>query len=306
MNNPKWSAHHVHALQKAVADAGLDIATLSAKFLLSKSQAASLLGADNHAFYTEAIRLSSGIKLLKALRVSPDQIEALSLMDRPPAAEVQAAPVAQTVAASLEPQTSEATTSTPPLSASRKTLPVWGWLGLLVVGLMAATYAAMTPKAPGNALLTVQRPAVDAPSSPNQDALAASLAPTPPATAAAQQPTEQTPTAAISTNTTSPSVSTAVVDLCDFSQPNTALEAVKSLPNLGKGYVHFSAQENTSVCVQDALGKVSKINLLAQTSRSVYGQEPLTVNFDKDNKPTVYYQRNKVYLRADTQQAKFE
>ena len=95
--------------------------------------------------------------------------------------------------------------------------------------------------------------------------------------------------------------------ICDFSQPTTAQEAVKSVPNAPKGYVHFAATENdTLLCVKDRNGVISKVRLQAQNSRSIYGDEPLTVNFSKVHKPTVYYQRNKIYLREDTVRATFE
>jgi hypothetical protein len=95
--------------------------------------------------------------------------------------------------------------------------------------------------------------------------------------------------------------------ICDFSQPTTAQEAVKSVPNAPKGYVHFAATENdTLLCVKDRNGVISKVRLQAKNSRSIYGVEPLTVNFSKVNKPTVYYQRNKIYLREDTVRASFE
>jgi hypothetical protein len=95
--------------------------------------------------------------------------------------------------------------------------------------------------------------------------------------------------------------------ICDFSQPTTAQEAVKSVPNAPKGYVHFAATENdTLLCVKDRNGVISKVRLQAKNSRSIYGDEPLTVNFSKVHKPTVYYQRNKIYLREDTVRATFE
>ena len=95
--------------------------------------------------------------------------------------------------------------------------------------------------------------------------------------------------------------------ICDFSQATTAQEAVKSVPNAPKGYVHFAATENdTLLCVKDRNGVISKVRLQAKNSRSIYGDEPLTVNFSKVNKPTVYYQRNKIYLREDTVRASFE
>lgn len=95
--------------------------------------------------------------------------------------------------------------------------------------------------------------------------------------------------------------------ICDFSQSTTAQEAVKSVPNAPKGYVHFAATENdTLLCVKDRNGVISKVRLQAKNSRSIYGDEPLTVNFSKVHKPTVYYQRNKIYLREDTVRATFE
>jgi hypothetical protein len=95
--------------------------------------------------------------------------------------------------------------------------------------------------------------------------------------------------------------------ICDFSQPTTAQEAVKSVPSAPKGYVHFAATENdTLLCVKDRNGVISKVRLQAKNSRSIYGDEPLTVNFSKVHKPTVYYQRNKIYLREDTVRATFE
>jgi hypothetical protein len=318
-----WTPKHAEALQHALTASGTDVAALTASLLLGKSHMANLLGANNNAFYNEAIRYAAGVKTLKALGYSDSQIHGLAAPEPisesvPPdtaiKAPVDASPSTQPTA---QQTTQQSALQTAPLESktavSPSPTPAYHWYAvaaLVLGGVGYGTYQSMLlPKA------EVAPTANTAEQTPPPTATAPAAEPVPAAVSATSSATQkssikpaenanQTAPATAQTAASAPDESNVI---CDFSQPTTAQEAVKSVPNAPKGYVHFAATENdTLLCVKDRNGVISKVRLQAQNSRSIYGDEPLTVNFSKANKPTVYYQRNKIYLREDTVRASFE
>ena len=289
---------------------------------------ANLLGADNKAFYNETIRYASGVKALKSLGYSDSQILELSGSDR--AAETPAS--ADTREASIQtpantPLTTPLTTqaeSTPRFEASTPSessvtsnptsAPSYSRyaLALLVLGGIGfGAYQSMLPAKPAaasaNSMAEPTGPANPAASEPATAAAAANTNTPQNLPEAAAKPAETVPQPALATPQAAASVPDESNTICDFSQATTAQEAVTSVPNAPKGYVHFAATENdTLLCVKDNKGVISKVRLQAKNSRSIYGEEPLTVNFSKEHKPTVYYQRNKIYLRPETVRATFQ
>jgi hypothetical protein len=325
-----WTPKHAEALQRALTASGADVAAVTAALLLGKSHMASLLGAHNNAFYNEGIRYAAGVKALKALGYSDSQIQGLAAGEpvtesAPPQAPLEAPvrtplptqsalqstahstahstaePVAQHTAEERAQQTApqDSTSAVSPAPS-----PAYHWYVVAALVLGGVGYGAyqsmLLPKAE---LATTTSTAEQTP---------------PPATTAPAPATEPAPVVATVTATANSPAATSDAQtaasapdesnvICDFSQATTAQEAVKSVPNAPKGYVHFVATENdTLLCVKDRNGVISKVRLQAKNSRSIYGDEPLTVNFSKVNKPTVYYQRNKIYLREDTVRASFE
>jgi hypothetical protein len=325
-----WTPQHAEALQRALTASGADVAAVTAALLLGKSHMASLLGAHNNAFYNEGIRYAAGVKALKALGYSDSQIQGLAAGEpvtesAPPQAPLEAPvrtplptqsalqstahstahstaePVAQHTAEERAQQTApqDSTSAVSPAPS-----PAYHWYVVAALVLGGVGYGAyqsmLLPKAE---LATTTSTAEQTP---------------PPASTAPAPATEPAPVVATVTATANSPAATSDAQtvaaapdesnvICDFSQATTAQEAVKSVPNAPKGYVHFVATENdTLLCVKDRNGVMSKVRLQAKSSRSIYGDEPLTVNFSKVNKPTVYYQRNKIYLREDTVRASFE
>jgi hypothetical protein len=325
-----WTPKHAEALQRALTASGADVAAVTAALLLGKSHMASLLGAHNNAFYNEGIRYAAGVKALKALGYSDSQIQGLAAGEpvtesAPPQAPLEAPvrtplptqsalqstahstahstaePVAQHTAEERAQQTApqDSTSAVSPAPS-----PAYHWYVVAALVLGGVGYGAyqsmLLPKAE---LATTTSTAEQTP---------------PPASTAPAPATEPAPVVATVTATANSPAATSDAQtaasapdesnvICDFSQATTAQEAVKSVPNAPKGYVHFVATENdTLLCVKDRNGVISKVRLQAKNSRSIYGDEPLTVNFSKVNKPTVYYQRNKIYLREDTVRASFE
>jgi hypothetical protein len=327
-----WTPQHAEALQRALTASGADVAAVTAALLLGKSHMANLLGAHNNAFYNEGIRYAAGVKALKALGYSDSQIQGLVAAEpvtesappqatleapvRPPlptqsalqptahsTAHSTAEPVAQHTAEERAQQTApqDSTSAVSPAPS-----PAYHWYAVAALVLGGVGYGAY------QSMLLPKAELAPTTNTAEQTPLPASTAPAP--------ATEPAPVVATVTATATPSSTAATSDaqtaasvpdesnvICDFSQATTAQEAVKSVPNAPKGYVHFVATENdTLLCVKDRNGVMSKVRLQAKSSRSIYGDEPLTVNFSKVNKPTVYYQRNKIYLREDTVRASFE
>ncbi len=328
MAQKNWTPKHAEALRRSLNETNTDAAALTASLLLGKAHMANLLGADNKAFYNETIRYASGVKALKSLGYSDSQILELSGSDR--AAETPAS--ADTREASI--QTSANTPLTTPLTTQAESTPRFEAstpsessvtsnptsapsysryaLALLVLGGIGfGAYQSMLPAKPAaasaNSMAEPTAPANPAASEPATAAAAANTNPPQNLPEAATKPAETVPQPAPATPQAAASVPDESNTICDFSQATTAQEAVTSVPNSPKGYVHFSATENdTLLCVKDNKGVISKVRLQAKNSRSIYGEEPLTVNFSKEHKPTVYYQRNKIYLRPETVRATFQ
>lgn len=322
-----WTPKHVEALQHALTTSGTDVAALTASLLLGKSHMVNLLGAQNNAFYNESIRYAAGVKALKALGYSDSQIHDLGApepvaenvpsdaaieapVNTPPTAQPRAQPPAQQTTQQSAQQTAPLESKT---AVSPPPTPAYHWYAvaaLVLGGVGYGTYQSMLlPKA------EVAPTANTAEQTPPTTATAPAAEPVPVAVSATSSATQNLSNKSVN-NANQPAPATAQTAasapdesnvICDFSQPTSAQEAVKSVPNAPKGYVHFAATENdTLLCVKDRNGVISKVRLQAQNSRSIYGDEPLTVNFSKVNKPTVYYQRNKIYLREDTVRASFE
>ncbi len=328
MAQKNWTPKHAEALRRSLNETNTDAAALTASLLLGKAHMANLLGADNKAFYNETIRYASGVKALKSLGYSDSQILELSGSDR--AAETPAS--ADTREASI--QTSANTPLTTPLTTQAESTPRFEAstpsessvtsnptsapsysryaLALLVLGGIGfGAYQSMLPAKPAaasaNSMAEPTAPANPAASEPATAAAAANTNPPQNLPEAATKPAETVPQPAPATPQAAASVPDESNTICDFSQATTAQEAVTSVPNAPKGYVHFAATENdTLLCVKDNKGVISKVRLQAKNSRSIYGEEPLTVNFSKEHKPTVYYQRNKIYLRPETVRATFQ
>ena len=323
MSQKIWTPKHVEALKHALTTSGTDVAALTASLLLGKSHMANLLGAQNNAFYNESIRYAAGVKALKALGYSDSQINGLGAPE--PVAEnvpsdtaievpVNTSPTAQPTAQQTTQQSAQQTAPLESKTAvSPPPTPAYHWYAVAALVLGGAgfgTYQSMLlPKA------EVAPTANTAEQTPPTTATVPAAETVPVAVSATSSATQNLSNISAN-NANQPAPATAQTAasapdesnvICDFSQPTSAQEAVKSVPNTPKGYVHFAATENdTLLCVKDRNGVISKVRLQAQNSRSIYGEEPLTVNFSKVNKPTVYYQRNKIYLREDTVRASFE
>ena len=341
-----WTPKHAEALQRALTASGADVAAVTATLLLGKSHMANLMGAHNNAFYNEGIRYAAGVKALKALGFSDSQIQGLTATEpvtesappqatleapvRPPlptqsalqstahsTAHSTAEPAAQHKADDRAQQTApqDSTSAVSPAPS-----PAYHWYAVAALVLGGVGYGAyqsmLLPKAElattTNTAEQTPPPASTAPA-PAPATEPAPVVATVTATATPNSPDKPAEPADKVSPPATPNAQTAasVPDesnvICDFSQATTAQEAVKSVANAPKGYVHFVATENdTLLCVKDRNGVMSKVRLQAKSSRSIYGDEPLTVNFSKVNKPTVYYQRNKIYLREDTVRASFE
>lgn len=308
MSARTWTPKHIQALQDKILEAGIEPSALAATHLFGKSQMANLLGADNKAFYSESIRYASGVKVLKSLGFEDSQIQALHLGedDLPDGTVTEAqdtflaahAPLTSTVAASVTPP--PATTPQPNHVSPKPRSVLWP---VLIVGVLAYGFYL--------GFQALQGPATKDTTVPTALAEQTPLA-TPPENAASA------PTAAASTSpmlglppTQALPITAATVvdavDICDFSKTTADTQVIASQATGPKGYVHFSANEHsTLLCTKDRKGQVVKVELAAHASRSVYGEAPFTVNFSKDRKPTVFYQQTKVNFGAGTVRAIFE
>jgi len=95
MSHPKWTAEHGNLLKSLRQKAGLDIATLARKHILSTTQIGQLENGGSTAFYNDNIKFSTGKKLLHVLGHDLAEIE--STNTPPPFTSSPAMPASQSL-----------------------------------------------------------------------------------------------------------------------------------------------------------------------------------------------------------------
>ena len=291
MSPPKWTAEHGTLLKSLRQNAGLDIAMLARKHIVSTTQVDQLENGGDTAFYNPDIKFATGKKLLRALGHQMPEVEVATA-----AVVTQKAPDIESAAASKL-----ATLTSPPSlvghGANRKAWHVtpqnfaWPLLLLLVaLGLLGLYVERVpevnTPELKETAQMQMQMQIQLQPQPQTQ------IENVPPEQAAAQQPANESPpqtVAAVQAKfPTAP---------CNW-QAN-AVEIQPTSPRKPAEYVHLVAQQNVLVCIKDAEERVATLEMQSGDARSIYGPAPFKVYSTQLSGMQIYFQGQAIKLPSE-------
>lgn len=269
MSTRVWLALDEQHLKQVREASGMDVHDLSRRCLLSVSQIQALEGlGDGKQFYSEAIKFTAGTKALAALGAKP-----LAPPEPPPAKVMMAKPSAES--GQVQPQA--------PSPSSPQLKGFWIKVSLLALAFIIA------------ALVYVARDGVSSdtpPAAPQQPV--ASLVQSAPA---APAPKVAEPKPAVTPEAKAPE--SEPFDCAQMlNSGKTQVFTRASAPIKPGNYVHFVAKRPTTVCVEDAQGRVTTLELSKGETKSVYGSPPLKVWHPNATIVQMYYQGLKVSGRT--------
>jgi hypothetical protein len=315
MSQSKWTDEHGQLLKNLRQNAGVDIATLARRHILSTTQIRQLEGGGDSAFYNPDIKLSIGIKLLHSLghdlpvevaTVNPAQVP-VEVANKVPEALAVETEFKTEIAAKLMPSSkpaplnalAEAEATSPNNEAALKP-PNFAWPFLFVLIALTCiwlyvSHSRESATAMPAAVATVETNA-PAPEAAPSGAPVAPISPVSPAIPTVPEPTSIKPLAE-----TAPKV--ALKSACAWGSSETEIQPTS--PRKSAEYVHMVAAQNVLVCVMDADQRVATLELQAGDARSIYGPAPFKVYSANLHLLKVYFQGQYMKLPSeDIQQIK--
>ena len=315
MSQSKWTDEHGQLLKNLRQNAGVDIATLARRHILSTTQIRQLEGGGDSAFYNPDIKLSIGIKLLHSLghdlpvevaTVNPAQVP-VEVANKVPEALAVETEFKTEIAAKLMPSSkpaplnalAEAEATSPNNEAALKP-PNFAWPFLFVLIALTCiwlyvSHSRESATAMPAAVATVETNA-RAPEAAPSGAPVAPISPVSPAIPTVPEPTSIKPLAE-----TAPKV--ALKSACAWGSSETEIQPTS--PRKSAEYVHMVAAQNVLVCVMDANQRVATLELQAGDARSIYGPAPFKVYSANLHLLKVYFQGQYMKLPSeDIQQIK--
>ncbi len=274
MSTRVWLPADEQHLRQVREAAGIDHIELSRRCLLSKLQVQELEGSGQSGqFYSESIKFTAGVRVLKALGAQP-----LAAPEPPPTEMLLAKPSAEPV------QTIPERVS-PNHDVQKKKTPLLPWQCGVGIKLAFLAAAALVGFYVYNVDTTHPAPASPSPAQQTEE-------PLPPPATQAPAPVSSP------TKATTPEHSEAVV--CGTALQSTTPVRFSPPAHVSKpgNYVHFVAKRPTTVCVEDAQGRVTTLELSKGETKSVYGPPPLKVWHSNATIVQMYYQGLKVSGRA--------
>lgn len=282
MSLPKWTAEHGNLLKSLREKAGLDIATLARKNMVSPLQVGQLEDGGESAFYNADIKFAAGKKLLQALgHRLPEQTQNPSEAPIKAPNEVKPAQGLPRNSFSITPQ---------------KTF--WLLLFLLIALGLLGLYVDKSQKkadaSPANLpTLTVTTTAAVS-SEKTTEPPEALVTPTT-ATDPVAAPLPPTPTAPATTLPTQKQNST-----CNWNV--SAVEIQPTSPRKSAEYVHMQALNNGVICIRDGEQRVATLELQAGDERSIYGTAPFSVYSTNLSQIKLYFQGQLIKLPSEETQ----
>ena len=315
MSQSKWTDEHGQLLKNLRQNAGVDIATLARRHILSTTQIRQLEGGGDSAFYNPDIKLSIGIKLLHSLghdlpvevaTVNPAQVP-VEVANKVPEALAVETEFKTEIAAKLMPSSkpaplnalAEAEATSPNNEAALKP-PNFAWPFLFVLIALTCiwlyvSHSRESATAMPAAVATVETNA-PAPEAAPSGAPVAPVSPVSPVIPTVPEPTSIKPLAE-----TAPKV--ALKSACAWGSSETEIQPTS--PRKSAEYVHMVAAQNVLVCVMDADQRVATLELQAGDARSIYGPAPFKVYSANLHLLKVYFQGQYMKLPSeDIQQIK--
>jgi len=261
MTNQVWLPVDGALLKKLREDAGVEITTLARLHSLSSSQVKQLENGGDSSFYTPAIKLATGRKLLmhfgadvNPIEQAPEQYHPQEL--KPPAEEVNTEQVKNVSLRHIN-------------SFSRPQI-----VGVLLV-LICLVYWVFFKSAPvgQKEMLTTSKPVSIALPTESINAETKPIAST-------------LPTPAETRKESSPE--------CIWG--NDPVPVFGNQPTKSGDYVHVIANSDSSICVKDATGKVQVLHLKNSQSLTIRGRQPFELFSSNLNEIKLFYQGNLLRL----------
>jgi hypothetical protein len=281
MQPSKWTPELGLLLKELRQNAGLDIAILARRQIVSTSQVRQLESGGDAAFYSPDIKYAIGKKLLLSLghAIDTDPSPAPVVQEsvnQAQALEASAASAALVAGLAAMTATAPSVATFAPVSMQPKPRFFKLWMGLFVMALTALVVAGIyfkfalqavdLPQGSGVAQVTVVPQAMTA--AMTSATTAAEPTPEPPTTPTPTPTPTLMPTEA-PTQTAAPSTSCKWSDLSVALQPSATLKSAE--------YVHVVATGDATVCIMDGQQRVATLNLSTGTARSIYGPPPFKV-----------------------------
>lgn len=293
-----WGPEQEALLKSLRLSAGVDIASLARRNIVSATQVRQLENGGDSSFYSPEIKFSVGKKLLKYLG---HDLQFEVALETPPStnSDLAQAETSTPRTPDLE-KTSNSTTVEPLVSASNEnlaTLPapqnssIAVPLFLTGVALFAAMWFWFDNK-PTSSQEEIKKALPELRSETKVDLNAASLPDkstysTNPVNVAASLETTPTPKELAKPDTQS---------ACNW---NSAEEEVQpDSPRKAGEYVHLVAQQASTVCIMDGQKRVATLNLQIGEGRSIYGLPPFRVYSADFNLVKVYFQGQLIKLSS--------
>lgn len=288
MSPPKWTAEHGTLLKSLRQNAGLDVAMLARKHIVSTTQVDQLENGGDTAFYNPDIKFATGKKLLRALGHQMPEVDqgAAAVM-------TQTAPDFESAAASKL-----ATLTSPPSLVGHGVIRkgwhvtpqnfAWPLLLLLVaLGLLGLYVERVpevnTPELKESAQMQMQMQMQPQPQTQIENV--------PPEQAAAQPASASSPQTVAAVQTKPPTAP------CNWQA--TAVEIQPTSPRKPAEYVHLVAQQNVLVCIKDAEQRVATLEMQAGDARSIYGPAPFKVYSTQLSGMQIYFQGQAIKLPSE-------
>ena len=295
MQQSKWTPELGLLLKELRQKAGLDIAILARRQIVSTSQIRQLEGGGDAAFYSPDIKYATGKKLLLALGHAIEK-------DSKPASPESAANVpAESTEAFLVTMMPEASLA-PEASGAPKPTFFKLWMGLFVAALTAVVLAGIYIKSsylPQDSLAKQAALATNtsspSPSSatvvPEVITAAAPISLPPPAPSQIEAPPSPAADPSLVVKTAAPTAA------CNWSEMPVAMQP--TAPSKSAEYVHVVAPQEATVCIMDGQQRVATLTLSAGNARSIYGPAPFRVYSPDLKLLKVYFQGQLMKLPAD-------
>ncbi len=310
MNKPEWTPELGLLLESLRIQAGMDLATMARRNMLSTLQVKQLEKGGNSGFYNDAIKFSTGQKLLKffghelkletvtAIAVpEPAPSPALAIEPEPlPLPEAKVKP-SEVITESIKPLQIELIepAGTQPEAATSNVKPYWLGLAFIVIAMLAFGFFQTNDSAP--TLLNTATPVenkVKPPESEKMSPQQVDSAPAPPtSTQAAPEKSNMSAAAATEKNETPQLLNMT----CKWSDQETELQA--SAPRKRGEYVHVVALENATVCIKDGDQRVASLSLASGQARSIYGPPPFSVYSPNLSLVKLYFQGEYIKLPSE-------
>ena len=292
MNKPEWTPELGLLLESLRIQAGMDIATMARRNMLSTLQVKQLEKGGSSGFYNDAIKFSTGQKLLKIFG------HGLKLETETAVPETAAAvPAAEVATESIKPMPIELIepSDEQPEAATSNVKPYWLGLAFIVIAMLV--FGFFQTDEPANPSLNTAPSAeskVTPPESEKMSPQQVDAAPAP------STPTQVAPEkSSMRAEATTEKIETPQLlnTSCKWTDPETELQA--SAPRKRGEYVHVVALENATVCIKDGDQRVASLSLASGQARSIYGPPPFRVYSPNLSLVKLYFQGEYIKLPSE-------